>query len=234
MKRTLLILFCFFIVQISGKAQTLDTGGASSDKFKGGVSGWIIDAKKVNKEGSIYYAEDWLSGSLVSKDNQKFEGIKFKYNLKNQTIIVQLDENQVKVVKPETIQEFEFTDEAGNLRTFENTDKYELEDIDTKGFVEVLHKGDFNLIYRHSILVKTSDSLGYGTVNSNAETKYLKKIDLLCSSEDKGFTKINNRKSILAFFGDKENLMNAYMKKNKVKLKEYNSISGLLTYYKSL
>ena len=104
-----------------------------------------------------------------------------------------------------------------------------------EGFVEILHKGDFDLVYKYSVNLKPAAPVdSYGSGGASDTPEYTKQIDVFYSKDGKTLEPLKGKKELLALFGDKSSKMKAYTKENKVKLREFDSMQAMIAYYQSL
>lgn len=196
-------------------------------------AGSVVQSNSPEIQGSYYYSDDWMTGNVRSIDQKLFENLTFKYNLKDQSLIIKLENDQVKIVKNRFINDFEFTDKFGKVHQFGRANTYNFKGRSLGGFVEIIHQGDFDLVYRHTSKFKPAEARpNYGSTNPDPE--YIKQVDLLSATDGKELTAVRNKKELLTLFNDKASEMKKYFKENKVKLRNFESMVNTVEHYKGL
>lgn len=229
--RQILLLSCLLIAftfQVNAQG-----GFAAGQVSKSFGTGGVIKMNEITPKGSVYYSDDWLKGNVRSIDQVLIENLTFRYNIKDQSLVIKLDDDQVKIVKNRYINDFQFTDQDGKLHEFKRANTYKLKGRSMGGFVEVIHEGKFDLLYRYSSKYKPAENRpNYGSNDSSPA--YIKQVDLLATSENNNLTAVKNKKELLSLFNDKAAEMKRYFKDNKVKLRDFDSLKETVKHYKGL
>lgn len=205
-----------------------------ADHFGNFNTGGVIQFSEITFEGSIYFADSWLAGNVTAANKAHFKDLQLRYNLKDQTVLVKIDEEKLKIVDANEIARFQITDAEGTTHEFVNANKYKIKGTPVKGFIEYLMKGDLELAYKYNVKLKPAEkTTTYGTGGS-AVPGYTLNVMLFASTDGKTLIPVKSKKDLLALFGDKSSQMKAYTKKNKVKLRDHDAMTALVEYYESL
>jgi hypothetical protein len=99
------------------------------------------------------------------------------------------------------------------------------------GYFEVLTQGECHLLLRREITYHLVDDLDDGVINDSyilEQTYYLEK-------PDKPASRIKmNKKSVISAFCDKQNQVEKYIKKNKIRFKTQEDMVRVVDYYNGL
>lgn len=234
MKQLVICLFLLSITIASYAQRRIPANAINPSMGFGGTTGGILELEDATRapQGTLYYSKKWLLGTVQSTDKYTIKNSYYRYNLKTQSLIIKMDDDNVRYVPNRYISIFEFKDEQGQLHRFENAKGYTLDGVPIVGFVEFLHKDGFEIIYRHHIRVRPADNSPYGL--GPKEPEYLTEIDAFVANEKKELTPIKRKKDLYPFLGDKLESMKVYFRKNRVIWRKYDSMNKMLNYYKQL
>lgn len=228
MKKLSCLIFILTLT-VSSYAQFKSAVGNINGSFSGGG---IIETD-INKtiEGSVFFSEAWQVGGITAIDKFSLKNQFLKYNIQAQTVLIKVDDKRVKIAKARFIDNFQVTDNDGFTRNFVNAKKYKLDGRHLVGFVEALHQGDFDLVYRYTVSLKQADARPVYGVNTGEDAEFVTAIQLY-SAKGGVLTEIKSKKDLLNLFGDKASEMKAYSKKNKIKIRDYQSMANAINHYK--
>lgn len=179
-------------------------------------------------QGSIYFNDNWLPGSVKTEDGKLISNLKLKYDeLNDQVYFKGQDESPMAFLTP--VQEFTLIGEGGQNLTFRNGYP-SIQSLTEKSFYCVLADGKTQFLKKTvKQIVETKEYNSATSVKTALEgVRYLifKNHALTIVKKDK--------KSILAALGDKQDQLEAYIKANNLNLKDEGDIIKLVTYYNSI
>lgn len=125
------------------------------------------------------------------------------------------------------------TFEKGDSVLYVNAANYKFEGTELIGFVKVLSNGKLQLLEMYKLeIIKPSynPSLEVGDRNSHL----VKKSSLLYSKDGKELVKVKGKKDVLPLFESQKEKMDAYIKANKLDLKDQEDLKNAFDYYNSL
>lgn len=179
--------------------------------------------------GSPYYMDAWTKGIIRFKDNRVVNGVSLKYD-QVQDVLLFLNSKGEPMELTEPVLEFKLgflgignaNDKlfrSGFKPTGKNTEK---------SFYEILSDGNVKFIKKTVKTILENKEFNSATTTKkivDRATYYVVKADNLPVQVSK------NEKSILAAIGDKNAELTAYIKANKLNLKEDQDILKLFEYY---
>lgn len=184
----------------------------------------ILTEDKV--QGSPYLNKDFVLGDVII-DKYKFAGVPLRYNIYNDDIEYQKDNNILAIANPQEVKRIFI----GDLAFVYNA--YLLSNEKAYGYFQLLNEGKANVLKKHEVSYQMP----------TAEQAYTpaappRFIDL----PDKLFVKIGNNpaqkytntKKLLVIFGDKKAEMEKYLKKENLNIKKEEDLVKLILFYNSL
>jgi len=171
----------------------------------------VDDKKAVDR---IYLLENWSKGSLITSSNYSYDGLLLKYDLKDQLLVLKVDESNIQIVKSGLLNKFILTDVEGTQRDFMNAGGYKLDKQMMNGFVEIVADTDFTLAYKYAIRQKSVDNQSHYSTSSTGPVFTRQTTLLYAEKGSKEFVPITNKKDLIAIFKGKEAEMKLYIKKN--------------------
>jgi hypothetical protein len=153
------------------------------------------------------------------------EGMNLRYNMYSQQMQFIKDNDTAAFARPEEIASLAIGDHQFIYAPY-NAEN-ELKD----GYFEVLTQGECQLLLRREITYHLVDDLDDGVINDSyilEQTYYLEK-------PDKPASRIGmNKKSMISAFCDKQDQVEKYIKKNKIRFKTQEDMVRVVDYYNSL
>jgi hypothetical protein len=172
------------------------------------VSGKYFENLYVNDLGHPYFLEDEYKKGYLVIHNQKFENLRLKYNIWEQTIVVQYTDNsdsQTAFIPPfEFISEFIIDVHKFKKYSFENVGEH---------FFEELYMGEINCL---CLWTKDRDKSEHNvTFMAHKFSEPHKKFYLVI--DEKAFP-LKNKSTLIALFPDHKKEITQYLKAHKIKL----------------
>ena len=181
--------------------------------------------------GSPYFSEEWMDGAVVLADGKKYEKLHLKFDqLTNQVVFLDQDLDKIQAFKV-PVTEFILISKlvAGNDTKF-RSDYPSIDGSNASSFFEVLTEGKTQLLKRTIKVVveeRPDNSLLLKKMIKASTRYYLKTGSTLARVK-------NNEKEVLILLKDKQAELKAYIKENKLNLKQDNDLAKLFDYYNSI
>ena len=178
--------------------------------------------------GTPYLFDDWVKGTVTINKGTQFVGVDLKYDIVSDELIFKSEKGESQTFV-EPVREFTLKTEKGNLHVFRNG-FVPVDDAKPISFYEVLVDEKTALLKRSSKSIQEEVSYSSATKVKNfqpATAYYLAK--------DSKLTKIkNDKKSVLAALPEKSTQLEAYIKAQKLDLKNDSHLVKLIAYYNTL
>ncbi len=202
----------------------------------------IVDPSMTNSElfyaskykeisGSPYIEKEMQKGTIILKDNRKVEDVMIRYNAYEDALLYQIDKDQVTMLDPPVINGFEY---RNNDKVFTYISISILEG--KRHFYEVIYEGKSTLVVQHRIKLteKTNNAGSYGASDMQGSAFKQSDIYFLMDATGKSSEVNLTKKSLISALGSHDEELQAFIKKNKLKVKENTDLIRLLEYYDSL
>ncbi len=179
-------------------------------------------------EGSPYLNDDFIEGSVYTNSKTQYEGVPLRYNIYSDEIEFRSDNGQVMVLAaPEVLGKVEFGDYQFEYIFYQILNK------SRRGYFAVLEKGKASLYSRSQInFTEAKKPAAYQDAQS---AKFTKMAEIYFVSVDKEAAKpVSKPKSLQEVFPDHKTEIAAFIKKNRVKTNNPESLKELVRYYNSL
>lgn len=222
----LLLVFIPFLVnsQVSQNARYIsdivDPGMINSELF------YASKYKEIS--GSPYLENKMQRGTIILKDNIKVDSVMIRYNAYEDALLYQIEEDQITLLDPPVINGFEYHKNDGVI-------KYISISIPEgkRQFYEVIYEGKSTLVVHHQIKLtkKTNNAGSYGASDMQGSAFKLSDSYFLMDSSGKSSEVKLSKKSLVGALGSHEEELYAFIKKNKLKVKEYADLVRLLEHY---
>ncbi|QSE96033.1 hypothetical protein [Fulvivirga lutea] len=229
MKKLLFLIICIPTLSFSQSVSAVtDTKSANP--------GEVIDQLPLpppKLEGTFYLNEDWVEGDLWLKNQKVLRGFPLKYDLKNQLLEIKT-EYGIKVCQLPLIEKFVIKQPLKDSIHYYNTSVVNNITFDVpKGICEILVNDKVKVIKYQYMEIKEAT---YNVALSAGERndKVLKKDKHYVIVRDQVFELKNKVKKNDEVFGQKTSEVEAFAKKNNLKLKDDAEIIKVFEYYNSL
>lgn len=179
-------------------------------------------------EGSPYLKDDFIKGSVYTKSKDKYVDIPLRYNIYNDQIEFKVGDNDVRALAaPGTIEKIEFDNYTMVYIPYAVAKKVR------KGFFIVLVEGKASLYEKPQVMFKEATK---PVAYQEAEpAKFVRNTDEYYIRVGESQAKLaDNRKDLLEIFPDKQKQLETFIKKQKVKPSNPESLKKLVQYYNSL
>lgn len=191
-----------------------------------------FDNRYEGVKGTPYALEEWDSGEIFLSSKQKVAVKKLNYNCFDNEIAVKDPETgEISVINRYKVELFQINQADGKISFI----PLRLKADEEKVFVQVLYDQGSKVykVYKKEFLQANYEG-GY-----SADRKYdefIDKADILIMKEgDNTIYRVkNSKKQVIALFPEKEKEIAAYIKGNKLDLKDPRSMVELMSFYDSL
>jgi len=179
-------------------------------------------------EGTPYLNNDFLDGNITASDGTLIKGAKLRFNVFNDRMEVKQN-NMLFELSNDVVRRVQI-----GGRTFDYL-KYELDQKESVGYLEMISEGKWKLYCRYSKKYKeVQPQKAMEEHDSPAEFRDLPPLFFLLKEGAESAQGFRSKKELLQLFPENRNEMQAYMKKNKMKHNEPEDLQKLLGYYFSL
>lgn len=184
-----------------------------------------FNAKEIDSDvqGTPYLFDDWLPGFVATETGKTYDNLKLKYNIRfNQLIFLNQDNEPLSFrepIKTFTVNNLNFA------KSFPSVDTQT-----TSSFYQVLADGKIKLLKYSKKVIEERQTYG-----ANAVEKSYHKMQSYYIFKDGQMIKVRaDKKAILAALPDHASQLDAYIKDNKVNLKDDAGMAQVITYYNAL
>jgi len=231
--RSLFLISLLMIAFNSGFAQTKGSYTVDLNAFAFGTghnsAEWINFSKNADTEGSQFLEEFWSPGTLILKNDTLVQGIDYRYNIYARQMQLRTLKDTLMISHPEKVKVLNF-----NNRTF-IYGPFVKEELSANDYFEVLAQGNCNLLLRREVtfVPKNPPVTPYSVGYENNRFILHQELYLQRTGSPAFFTKAT-KKSILAYLNDHQEELKSYIKKEKIRFNDNNSLVKLIKYYNSL
>jgi hypothetical protein len=169
-----------------------------------------------------------MTGSIYTQNKQQFLNIPVRYNIYTDNIEYILGAGRVlQLEAPESVEKVEF----GSYKLiFIPEEKQRPKDA---GFFIVLVEGKVSLLSKPEIRLKKPTPPG-GYVEQEPPLLVRKPDTFYLKTSSNQILPVRSKNGLVSAFSDNKEKMSQYMKKNKIKLSDSESLTELIRYYNSL
>jgi len=187
-------------------------------------SGGYADCFYYGDPSGMFMNEEWQKGSAGLKDGEILEG-RFRYNLYQQKMEAIVDADTFAFAKPCEINELNIGDSKFIYSIFFRSNM----EVSNTWF-EVLCEGNCSLLIRRFIKYRVTDG------DEDHSDDQLYKLEQYYTMEDGEAPErlLISKKVILETFKDHKDEVSAFMKSERIKLKEQKDLKELFAFYNSL
>lgn len=190
---------------------------------------WVNFNKDPDTEGSQFLEEFWSNGTMFLKNDTTIQGLEFRYNIFARQMQLRTNTDTLVLIHPEKVKRLNFNNRNFTYEPYVNVDRT------NRDYFEILVDGKCRLLLRREVsFVPKSPPvtpLSPGQLNN----RFVLHEDLFL--QHKGATAIllkPTKKNVLAFLEDHKNELNVYIKNEKIRFNDRNSLAKLIRYYNSL
>jgi hypothetical protein len=178
--------------------------------------------------GSPFLNDEFIEGSIFTTSKIKYESIPLRLNIYNDQIEFRSNDQQAYVIAfPEILGKVEF-----GAYTIEFIPYYAKKKI-KRGFFTVLEKGNVSLYSRQKVIFESATKPA--AFKNPQPAKFSRKPDEYYIRRGMEPAKqVLNKKNLVELFAGEKEKVNAFIRKNKVKTNNPESLKDLVSYYNSL
>lgn len=177
-------------------------------------------------KGTPFLFDEWFSGEIKTKLGTTYPNMKIKYEAYSDQLFFLSEDNIEKAVAREKIDFFQFNDDDGKSYLFKH--------IPYHGFVMVLHENNILLYKKYKKEIKKApDANGYN--NATKKDEFVEKtIYYVAPTPQEIIVPVEKKNQYMDIFGDYQNDIEKFIKKNKVKFKNDAKMIELAKFTESL
>ncbi|MBN2236061.1 MAG: hypothetical protein JW729_00790 [Bacteroidales bacterium] len=179
-------------------------------------------------EGSPYLRNEFQNGYVLTSTNIKYQDVPLRYNIYNDEIEFQMDDNVLALDNPDNYQEVAI---GGDI--FINCPIKGGSNNASSYFIRLNNQKKLVLLKRFGIEFLPAKS-PQGYVDAKPATFKKMPVSYYVKFEGKPAEEIGNLKSLLSLFGDKSTEMETYIKKEKLKLRNEEDLLKIISKYNLL
>ncbi|MCZ4225182.1 hypothetical protein [Pedobacter rhodius] len=184
----------------------------------------IKEIKYTDVTGSPYLYDFWVKGKVTLQNGKKYITDSLKYNVIDEKLIFKNNDGSL-MYFAEPVKEFELYGTEPNPVHFING-LPAINGLNSNSYYQVIATGKIGLLKKVSKNITELKQYGSAVTNKAFNTTYS-----YYSFQNGTLTKITpNKKTIIALFGIKEDLLNDFLKKEKVDFKKDEDLYKLFTY----
>ncbi|MDQ7948725.1 MAG: hypothetical protein REI78_03640 [Pedobacter sp.] len=193
------------------------------------MNGKVFKQQTVYSEvsGSPYLYTDWNKGIVQLSDGKVVDNLEIKFDQIAEVVLYKNErEEELEVAEP--VKQFQIKTK-GVFRTFRSGFKPVGNNTESN-FYEVLADGNVKFIKK----IK-KDIMSQREYNATSDTKTItEKLTYYIVKDNQPILVAKNEKAILAAIGDKTDALTAFIKQNKLNLKDDSDIVAVLDHYNSI
>lgn len=184
----------------------------------------IKEIKYTDVTGSPYFYDFWVKGKVTLQNGKSYINDSLKYNIIDDKLIFKNDDGAL-MYFAEPVKEFELSGIALNPMHFTNG-LPAVNGLNSNSYYQVIATGKIGLLKKVSKNITETKQYGSAVINKAFNTTYS-----YYSFQNGTLAKIiPNRKAIIALFDIKEDLLNDFLKKEKIDFKKDEDLYKLFTY----
>lgn len=181
-------------------------------------------------EGNPYIFKNFSEGTIKLKKSNPIQG-NFRYDKYAGEVHFKKDDNMYAIAFPKEVEYIQIDSLRFIHSEFSESDKKPTNNEGTYFIVEV--DGNYKLLVKKNVSIKDAKATNGIIPASNA--KFVAKNDTyFIKKQDKPAIKIQNEKSILSLFLDKNPEISNYIKSNRLKVKKLEDLKEIVNYYNLL
>ncbi len=215
------------VAQIFGADYDLRRAGEWFDYIKkhSGTMSEIMTHEII--DGSPYLNDEFIDGTVFTTFKTKFTDIPLRYNIYSDQIEFESDKGVLVLASPETVEVIEF-----NEKQFEYV-PYSIANRIKRGFFIVEERGNATLYIKPRVTFQEAKKPA--AYQDAVPAQFIKRPDefYIRAGENPAML-ISTKKDLENVFPDYQKEVSEFMKKNKTKPKDLESLKELVNYYNSL
>jgi len=233
----LLICCCFLLIYLFPSSQTTvdvdkERGvGGGVLKYVNSVGGTPFLNTKFSKlvEGSPFFNEEMMRGSIILKGGKEYRNILVRLNLL-ETQVNYIDEKQIEMIATTAISEVVLWDTINNNHhRFVSSNFIETTDKPEKGFYELLQAGKVELYKQHKKEMLESKPYGSATVEQSIKTEL--RYFVLISGK---WIRIKKIKELTGILTDKKSEIQKFVEEKMLTKDSEANFEAIIAYYNTL
>lgn len=226
--------FCVALVNVNVQAQTSSNMGTIPGQpvdIKSGAGTVLTQLRSAPPEakGTVYLEPHWTLADIKFSGTGPFlKDCSMKYNLQNKDLEI-LHQNEVKVLPWRRVAAFYAKPAGRPAEKYVNASRYFFGDIPLEGFLMVLDSNKWELLERAE--VKTIEPSYNPALDIGEKSdQYVKRVSLLLAKDGKIYEVELRTKKFAQQFGNKQEQVLTFMKKERINLKNREDLQKLFKF----
>jgi len=218
-----------FVLTNSLNAQTVLKGLMDNYRFKKmNEGGYVMDNLKMSDiQGSPYLVEEFISGKIITPEDVTYENLLLRYNAYSDDLEFQKGNDNYNIDPKSIVKKAEFGGMTYSYMNYDSFGKIQ------RGFFKILAEGNATLLIRYTIKFLEKEKVQPFVDPKPARFDAPKK-EYYVSIVGLPAKIIANKKSLLELFGDRKDEMESFISKNKLSIREDDSLTKIITHFNSL
>lgn len=231
MKRVILLFICtVFYVGTSWSQTTGQTAGRMEASWNPGSYIATKPAQKGETKGTEFLNDEWYIGNITLPTGE-INGYPIKYDLLHYRLEISTADG-IKLVYYKDIKKFDWYDIGENKkRYFVSGDSFNIDGVKAEGIYEAVYDASPGLYKKTELKIKEATYIPTHNAGSQ-EDEYVQDETVFIEVNGE-LHPANSKKQIMEIFGDSKDQIKAYMKENKLSLKEQDDLILVLQYWSS-
>ena len=179
-----------------------------------------------NYTGSPYDHDEFINGSLITVSKQIYKDVPLRLNIYNNSVEFKSGDKVLEIDTPELFEYITIGESKIQYLPYSITKKI------SKGYFKIIEEGEATLLARPKVLFQEATKPGaYQDAKPAAFKRTNDEIFIKVGESQAQYVK--NKKSLVEILSGKEDLVSAFIKKNKIKASDINNVRKLVQYYNS-
>lgn len=226
MKMKLLLSAVLMVFATQLQAQFLRAAGAGNSVLR--------ETTYTQIDGSPYYFKDWKMGAITDVNGKTTDKIMLRYDMYRDEILY-LQDGKTMAVLQDFARSFSFVnvnEETNAIETILFKNGFTIDGYTKKNYFFVIYDGkvDYLKKFKTSYLEETVNNFG----TNEQIKKFTHSEQEFFIAADNTATPIKNRKEILSLLGNHADAIKAFIKSNKLNVKNDNDLAKVLAKYDEL
>lgn len=225
----LIIVFSFFVSLLQAQSEyqiqsVFDFYKMSKRLEQGPVS----ELKEGKIEGSPYFNNDFLNGTIYTIQKEKYTNIPMRYNIYNDIIEIKTESGEkMGISVPEVVEKVEIGEHIFYYLPYWVKNKMK------RGYFELVTDGNASLFIRHRVIFRKGELSG--AYKDAVPPRFIRDSnDCYIRIGKDAAQPVTNKNDLLFVLAAHKEKITEFVKKNKVKTKNINNLKAVIEYYNSL
>lgn len=196
---------------------------------KGADGNPVFEKSYIDVQGSPYLQEDWAIGNVTLKNGKSYTGVGLKYDQVKDELLFRNEKNEMNTFA-QPVKSFTITSRKNNSQLLFRNGFAPVKAATENSWYQVLADGKVQLLFRNVKKVRKDKAYNSATTVLTIEeypTWFIAKDGVPVSIK-------KNEKAVLEAIGGDRTALEAYIRSNKLNVKNDEDLVKLIVYYNSL